>query len=90
MSQSWSTCRFCKLAEDSSNLLKYGVRHYAHPNCLIAHRGPAIFQTLPLYPLQKPELRRAAIAAGCLAELEAAIRAIEKNALDALSSRGTR
>lgn len=29
----WNTCRFCKKSE--AGLLKYNVRHYAHPRCYI-------------------------------------------------------
>jgi hypothetical protein len=34
-------CRFCKKSEDSSRLLKYEVRHYAHAKCGLAAQGVA-------------------------------------------------
>ena len=34
-------CRFCRQSDDDHglDLIKYGVRHYAHPDCLLAQRG---------------------------------------------------
>jgi hypothetical protein len=33
----WATCRFCKKTAHNSRMVKYGVRHYAHPACYLDH-----------------------------------------------------
>lgn len=37
---SYNTCRFCSKGDKEDahklDLIKYGVRHYAHPDCLLA------------------------------------------------------
>lgn len=35
----WRKCRFCGRHESALNLLKYGVRHYAHYRCYLAGGG---------------------------------------------------
>lgn len=35
--RNWSTCRFCKKTAHSARMVKYGVRHYAHPECYLDH-----------------------------------------------------
>ncbi len=35
----YRTCRFCKKNEDSSNMVKYGTRHYAHHECFLNGLG---------------------------------------------------
>lgn len=64
------TCRFCKRMETS--LLKYGVRQYAHGNCLLAAKGTETFDLLPLAELNRfPYF--VAKEYGLLAALESAI-----------------
>lgn len=51
-----STCRFCgKCNYDDSRfeLIKYGVRHYAHPDCALAKLGAAFFDRLSLWQLNQ-------------------------------------
>ena len=46
------TCRFCKEFGTTSRyadgrlLVKYGVRHYAHPDCGLKAKGVAFFESL--------------------------------------------
>lgn len=40
----WRNCQFCKQGaqvyrDGVYNLVKYGIRHYAHPACLAARKG---------------------------------------------------
>lgn len=50
---SFQTCRFCKKSEHGAvadRMIKYGVRHYAHPKCYLLagkHLGD-----LPLWQLE--------------------------------------
>lgn len=37
------TCRFCGKDEAQRDLVKYEVRHYAHPMCLLDARGADAF-----------------------------------------------
>jgi hypothetical protein len=41
-----STCRVCKQPERDAALIKYGVRHYAHPRCALAKWGARFFLRL--------------------------------------------
>ena len=71
-----ATCRFCGMGEgDRSNgidhykLVKYGVRHYGHADCLLRVKGAAAFQLLtPWQCTQFPY--SAAVEAGLAKELE--------------------
>lgn len=40
-----NTCRFCKEQTDAE-LVKYGVRHYAHADCAMKEVGAAFFDRL--------------------------------------------
>jgi hypothetical protein len=40
-----NTCRFCK-NHDQDQLVKYGVRHYAHAKCGLKAMGAAFFDRL--------------------------------------------
>lgn len=31
----WRSCRFCKTSTFTENLVKYGERHYAYPECFL-------------------------------------------------------
>lgn len=33
--RTWFACRFCKESADEGDLVKYGVRHYAHFKCYL-------------------------------------------------------
>jgi hypothetical protein len=35
--QEWMTCRFCGKTAHHGNMVKYGVRHYAHHDCYLDH-----------------------------------------------------
>lgn len=50
----YNTCRFCKSQMTySDNLIKYGTRHYAHPQCYLdAGKSP---EDLPEYQRKKLE-----------------------------------
>ena len=37
-----STCRFCRERDPGANVIKYGLRHYAHPQCLLDAKGGAL------------------------------------------------
>jgi hypothetical protein len=64
-----NTCRFCKEQTDDE-LVKYGVRHYAHAECAMKEVGASFFDRLtPWQATQFPYL--AAKRAGHLAALEA-------------------
>jgi len=70
------TCRFCHLTDypgespSKFKLIKYGVRHYAHPDCALEKLGAKFFDRLTDWQLQTfPALA----AQGFLAELLARI-----------------
>lgn len=35
----WMTCRMCGESAHVANMVKYGVRHYAHQECYLDRRG---------------------------------------------------
>lgn len=39
-------CRVCKQTADTSDLVKYAVRHYAHAECALKKWGAAFFDRL--------------------------------------------
>lgn len=41
-----NTCRFCGGCESHNDLIKYGVRHYAHAKCGLQAKGAAFFDSL--------------------------------------------
>lgn len=51
------TCRFCRQWGKTSYIVKYGVRHYAHFECLVKAFTPDAFRSLmiklPLFQLQQ-------------------------------------
>ncbi len=62
-----NTCRFCK--EWKGDLIKYGVRHYAHAACGLKAKGAGFFDLLHDWQLKQfPYF--AAKDAGLAAELE--------------------
>ena len=71
-----NTCRFChQFGKDrfGLNLLQYGVRHYAHPDCLLRAKGCDAWTLLPDWRLETfPYF--AAKRAGLDVTLEEAIR----------------
>lgn len=42
----WPQCRVCKINSPSNKLVKYGVRHYAHPDCALKKWGASFFDRL--------------------------------------------
>lgn len=50
-------------------MIKYGVRHYAHPDCALAKQGVAFLERLNLWQLAQFPYR-AALESGLLADLE--------------------
>jgi hypothetical protein len=47
-----ATCRLCDKPQESERLIKYGVRHYAHPSCALTRWGAAFFDRLSLHELE--------------------------------------
>ena len=45
-----TTCRFCGTWEGSK--VKYGLRHYAHPQCLLDKKGRDAILNLPAWKLR--------------------------------------
>ena len=41
-----ATCRLCGVMEDAGSMVKYGVRHHAHPKCAMQKWGSAFFDRL--------------------------------------------
>jgi hypothetical protein len=46
------TCRFCKLGALDSDMVKYGVRHYAHPVCLYRAKGIEAIDALQTWQIR--------------------------------------
>jgi hypothetical protein len=72
-----STCRFCgkddREDEHGLKLIKYGVRHYAHPDCALKAKGAGFWTLLHDWQLESfPAL--AAARAGLFESLREAIR----------------
>jgi hypothetical protein len=49
----YGTCRVCKKQSEDRKLVKYGVRHYAHPACFLTKFGSDGFKKLALTPLEQ-------------------------------------
>lgn len=51
----FNTCRFCKDWRENKygDLIKYGVRHYAHADCGLKAKGTKFFDALPEWRLQQ-------------------------------------
>ena len=49
----WRTCRFCRVSTNEDGLIKYGVRHYAHPKCGLQREGGKFFDRLTLWQLTR-------------------------------------
>lgn len=72
-SDQYNTCRVCK-EYTSDTLIKYGVRHYAHPECALKKWGAPFFDRLHAWQLQNfPAIP--AIRAGLYDELVLRINA---------------
>lgn len=68
----WNTCRLCNQSDASTNLVKYGTRHYAHARCALTRWGAAFFGRLSLFALEQfPAI--AAAEAGVYEDLKRAI-----------------
>jgi hypothetical protein len=50
---SWSTCRLCGKRDCSSEMLRYGIRSYAHLECFAARKTLADVDALPAGPRQQ-------------------------------------
>ena len=52
-----NVCRFCgKYAQEDDHqldLIQYGVRHHAHPDCLLKAKGAATFDLLQPWQVKK-------------------------------------
>ena len=48
----WGRCRFCKESVPQSEMVKYGVRHHAHPACLYRNRGIEAINALHTWQLR--------------------------------------
>lgn len=46
-----NTCRLCR--DWHGTLVKYGVRHYAHPECALTRWGAAFFEKLSPWQLRQ-------------------------------------
>ncbi len=76
-----ATCRFCHKWDlrDSSKLVKYGLRHYAHARCGLERFGVVFFDRLSLFELTEfPAL--VAADYGLLDELRKRIKRLRKSA----------
>jgi hypothetical protein len=72
-----NTCRLCgksELGRYSTNLVKYGVRHYVHAECGLKKWGAAFLDKIPQYEIGHLPYR-AVKAAGLMAEVERRLRA---------------
>ena len=71
----YRVCQFCKQHADTDNLVKYGVRHYAHAVCAYKAKGEAWIAGLHRW--QREQLpAMALVKAGLpLARLEALVAA---------------
>lgn len=47
----WNTCRFCDKTAHHDRLIKYGTRHYAHPDCYL-DAGKTL-DALPIWQLRQ-------------------------------------
>ncbi len=47
------TCHFCNDRNRKQTLINYDVRHYAHPDCLLKHKGAVAFAHLSLRQLER-------------------------------------
>ena len=75
-------CRFCKDNASKFKLIKYAVRHYAHADCGLRHKGAGFFDLLKGWQLENVPYF-AATKTGFAEELEQRIakhRAAEKSA----------
>ena len=54
---SFNSCRFCRLGdredEHRMELVKYGVRHYAHPDCLLKAKREGAWTLLHDWQLEQ-------------------------------------
>ena len=69
------TCRFCKSSDDFHGLepMQYGVRHYAHPDCLLVAKDARAWLLLHDWQLEQfPAM--AAVRTGLFDSLGEAIR----------------
>ncbi len=53
MSSYFATCRFCREQSPDREVIKYGVRHYAHPVCLYLLRGIEALDQLQTWQLRR-------------------------------------
>lgn len=52
----FNTCRLCgesELGERAGQLVKYGVRHYAHPACAFKKWGKAFLDKLHVWQIER-------------------------------------
>ncbi len=71
----YATCRVCKDRVSADELIKYGVRHYAHPECGLKRDGPAFFDCLKEWQLRNfPYM--AAVRCGLSQELKRRVEAL--------------
>lgn len=86
-----NTCRFCKgddFEGSKYKLIKYAVRHYAHPDCALRKLGAKFFDRLTAYQLERfPAL--AANSVGLLKELIVRIEAVGGKQMN-LPNKGSR
>jgi hypothetical protein len=47
-----ATCRLCDKSQETERLIKYAVRHYAHPSCALTRWGATFFDRLSLHELE--------------------------------------
>lgn len=47
-----NTCRFCRKGDLDGAMVKYGIRHYAHPACLYKAKGIAAIDVLQTWQIR--------------------------------------
>lgn len=48
-----ATCRCCGVMQLSETMIKYSVRHYAHPKCALRKWGASFFDRLSPWQLER-------------------------------------
>ena len=48
-----NACRVCKMSDGASRMIKYSVRHYAHPKCALERWGAKFFDRLTPWQLSQ-------------------------------------
>lgn len=52
----FNSCRFCRERSHEDDLVRYGIRHYAHPKCLASNVPYQLLEKRGLFSLVKKRL----------------------------------